>query len=249
MASALGAWAASEVQSGAAEPLVRRRAFFRSDLGIAKMPDDVTRILRDAYDRRVEERGVRAPPAWETAERDHFLELLQQQSRITLLELGAATGSDAAFFQARGFDVVCVDLSPQMVEHCRAKGLVAHVMDVTDLRFPPDSFDAVYAMNCLVHVPRSQLRGVLARVSQVIKPDGLFYVGLYGGRDFEGVWDEDHYEPKRFFCHYLDEDLCASVAEFFEVDSFRRIPHGWNGLHFQSLLLRRPPSALSWSRA
>ncbi len=186
---------------------------------------------------------MRAAPAWETAERDNFLELLQREQSTTLLELGAATGSDAAFFKARGFDVVCVDLSPQMVERCRARGLVAHVMDVADLRFPPDSFDAVYAMNCLVHVPKSQLRGVLGRINRVVEPGGLFYLGLYGGRDFEGVWDDDYFEPKRFFRHHLDEDLCALVAEFFDLESFRRVPHGWNGLHFQSLVLRRHHSA------
>jgi SAM-dependent methyltransferase len=119
-------------------------------------------------------------PAWETAERDIFLEVLRRERATTLLELGAATGFDAAFFKAHGFEVVCVDLSPQMVERCRARGLVAHVMDVADLRLPPDSFGAVYAMNCLVHVPKSQLRGVLEGISRVIKPGGLFYLGLYG---------------------------------------------------------------------
>jgi len=127
-----------------------------------------------------------------------------------------------------------------MVERCRARGLIAHVMDVADLRFPADSFGAVYAMNCLVHVPKSQLRGVLERVSRIVEPGGLFYLGLYGGRAFEGVWDDDYFEPKRFFCHQPDEDLRASVVEFFDVESFRRIPHGWRGLHFQSLILKRP---------
>jgi SAM-dependent methyltransferase len=207
------------------------------------MTDDVTRILRDAYDRKVDERDVRPAPAWETVERDRFLELLQREHNTIVLELGAATGSDAAFFKAHGCDVVCVDLSPRMVERCRARGLVAHVMDVADLRFPRDSFGAVYAMNCLVHVPKCQLRGVLERISRVIKPEGLFYLGLYGGRAFEGVWDDDDYEPKRFFCHYLDEDLAAVAVEFFALESFRRIPHGWNGLHFQSLILRKPSTA------
>ncbi len=213
-------------------------------LGLAQMTDDVARILRDAYDRRVEERAMRPAPVWETVERDEFLRRLQQEQKITtLLELGAATGFDAAFFKGHGFDVVCVDLSPRMVEHCRARGLVAHVMDVADLRFPPASFGAVYAMNCLVLVPKSQLRGVLGRISRIVRPDGLFYLGLYGGREFEGVWDEDYFEPKRFFRHYEDEDLCALAVEFFTLESFRRVPHGWNGLHFQSLILRRPSSA------
>ena len=80
---------------------------------------------------------MRPAPAWETVERDNLLGLLQKEQDRTLLELGAAAGSDAAFFKAHGFDVVCVDLSPRMVERCRARGLVAHVMDVADLRLPP----------------------------------------------------------------------------------------------------------------
>jgi len=186
---------------------------------------------------------MRRAPVWETAERDNFLTRLQQEHKITtLLELGSATGDDAAFFKGHGFDVVCVDLSPRMVEHCRTRGLVAHVMDVADLRFPPSSFGAVYAMNCLVHVPKSQLREVLGRIGSIVRPDGLFYLGLYGGREFEGVWDEDSFEPKRFFCHCPDEDLCALVVEFFTLESFRPVPHGSNGLHFQSLILRRSSS-------
>ena len=187
---------------------------------------------------------MRPAPAWETAERDRFLERLQQgRMTTTLLELGAATGADAAFFKARGFDVVCVDLSPRMVELCRVRGLIAHVMDVADLRFPDDSFGAVYAMNCLVHVPKSRLRGVLEGIRRVIEPDGLFYLGLYGGLEFEGVRDDDYFEPKRFFCHHRDDELCALVGELFTLESFRRVPHGWSGLHFQSLILKRPSAA------
>jgi SAM-dependent methyltransferase len=202
--------------------------------------DDVTRILRDAYDRGAERRTVRPAPAWETAERDIFRDVLRREGATTLLELGAATGADAAFFQGHGFEVVCVDLSPQMVERCRGRGLVAHVMDVADLQFPPNSFDAVYAMNCLVHVPKSQLRGVLGGIRRVIKAGGVLYVGVYGGREFEGVAEDDSFEPKRFFRHHRDEDLAAFLGDFFGVESFRRIPHGWNGLHFQSFILRKP---------
>jgi SAM-dependent methyltransferase len=204
------------------------------------MTTDVTRILREAYDRRVEERAMRPAPAWETAERDVYLEVLRRERITTLLELGAATGADADFFKAHGFDVVCVDLSPRMVERCRARGLVAHVMDVADLRLPPESFGAVYAMNCLVHVPRSQLGDVLGGISRVLEPGGLFYLGLYGGLEFEGFRDDDHFEPKRFFSHHPDENLRALVGELFSLEAFRCVPHGWDGLHFQSLILRRP---------
>jgi SAM-dependent methyltransferase len=127
-----------------------------------------------------------------------------------------------------------------MVERCRARGLVAHEMDVADLRFPAESFGAVYAMNCLVHVPKSRVRGALEGISRVLAAGGLFYLGLYGGRELEGVPDDDDFEPKRFFSHHRDDDLRALVAQFFSVESFRCIPGGWHGLHFQSVVLRKP---------
>jgi protein-S-isoprenylcysteine O-methyltransferase Ste14/SAM-dependent methyltransferase len=204
-----------------------------------KVSDDVRRALREAYDRRADDRDRRAAPAWEVKERDAFLRLLQQERKHALLELGAATGADAAVFGASGLEVVCLDLSPAMVRRCRARGLVAHVMDVADLRFPPGSFDAAYAMNCLVHIPKTELRQVLAGISRVLRPAGLFYLGLYGGREFEGIWDADYYEPKRFFSHHTDDHLRRVVAEAFAVHSFARVPHGWDGLHFQSLILRK----------
>jgi hypothetical protein len=51
------------------------------------MTDDVTQLLRDACDRRVEERAMPPPPVWETVERDRCLTWLQRErSTATLLE-------------------------------------------------------------------------------------------------------------------------------------------------------------------
>jgi SAM-dependent methyltransferase len=204
------------------------------------MPQTVTQILRDAYDRRAHDRDRRSSPAWEAEERDAFIALLHEEGKHSVLEIGAATGSDALVFEASGIDVVCVDLSPEMVRRCQAKGLPAHVMDVADLRFPSHSFDAVYAMNCLVHVPKARLPEVLHGIRRLLKPNGLFYLGVYGGRHFEGIRDDDDFEPKRFFSHHPDDDLRHAVVRHFQLCSFKRIPRGWDGLHFQSLVLRRP---------
>jgi SAM-dependent methyltransferase len=202
------------------------------------MPDTVTRILRDAYDRRADDWDRQHSPVWEVEERDAFIDRLHEEHRVSVLELGAATGSDAMILGARGLRVVCIDLSPERIRRCRAKGLTATVMDVAELEFPPGSFDAAYAKNCLVHVPKARLRTVLLGIRRVLKPGGLFYLGVYGGRDFEGIWDGDAYNPKRFFSHSPDDDLRQIVSGVFQLCSFRRMGEGWNGLHYQSLVLR-----------
>lgn len=198
--------------------------------------------LRQSYDRKAEERDTRTIQAWKLAERQAFLSLLQQEQKRTLLEIGAGTGIDGKFFQEQGLEVVCIDLSPEMVKFCRQKGLAAYVMDFGDLHFPPAAFDAVYALNCLLHVPKVELPAILKAIERLLKPGGLFYMGVYGGYDYEGIWQDDSYEPKRFFSFYSDEHLEAAVQAVFDVHSFKRIAFDGKEatLHFQSLVLRKP---------
>ena len=130
--------------------------------------DAVTARLRVAYDRRADERERNATEDWKQTERQEFLDLLQVERRRSLLEVGSGPGKDSLFFQERGLDVTCTDLSPAMVELCRQKGLRAYVRDFLDLGFAPASFDAVYALNCLLHVPKLDLPAVLASIERLL---------------------------------------------------------------------------------
>jgi SAM-dependent methyltransferase len=197
--------------------------------------------LRESYDRKAEERDNYEIDSWKIEERCRFLSLLRKEGKKNLLEIGAGPGVHGKFFQDNGLDVICTDLSPEMVRLCREKGLTAHVMDFLHLDFPPSSFDAVYALNCLLHVPRKDLARVLEAIRVLLKPGGLFYLGVYGGKESERVWPEDRYEPKRFFSFLSDDQITEIATRFFELVDFEQI-HLENGdpaLHFQALILRR----------
>jgi len=203
--------------------------------------EQVIEDLRRSYDSKAEERDKRELSGWKIEERAGFLSLLQKEGKQKLLEIGAGTGQNGKFFQENGLRVVCTDLSSENVRLCRDKGLTAYAMDFLKLDFPESSFDAAFALNCLLHVPSQDLPQVLLAVHDVLKPKGLFYLGLYGGREFEGVWPEDTYEPKRFFCFHTDDQIRKVTTEVFELLSFKRIAleRDEAGLHVQSLILRR----------
>lgn len=204
------------------------------------MYQQVIDSLRTAYNAKVDERVDRPIAAWKVAERANFLARLQAEDKQSLLEIGAGPGRDSLFFQENGLAVTCTDLSPAMVAHCRGLGLDAHVMDFANLNFPAASFDAIYAQNCLLHVPRADFAGILAHLNTLLKPGGLFFLGQYGGVDQEGVWAGDHYEPKRFFSRYLDEQILAIVERIFAVVDFHPVPlPDEPSGHFQALTLRR----------
>jgi SAM-dependent methyltransferase len=200
--------------------------------------DEVIGPLRAAYDARAAWRDGLAKEPWKLAERQAFRDRLAPGARV--LEIGAGTGQDSAYFQDEGFDVVAADLSPAMVEHCRAKGIEAHVMDFLHLDVPVGSFDAVFAMNCLLHVPNHDLPAVLVAIRAALRPGGLLFIGVYGGDESaEGPIPGDEHVPPRFFSWRTDEQLLGFATAGFEVADFHSVTVG-QGHRFQSLTLRRP---------
>ena len=196
--------------------------------------------LRSYYDKTAENREANTVQAWKHVERGRFLEELRTREAETLLELGPGPGKDSLFFQEQGLQVSAADLSPEMVRLCRAKGIDAHVMDFGNLDFPGASFDAVYALNSLLHTPKKALPGVLEGIRNVMKPGGLFYLGVYGGMDFEGIREEDRLEPKRFFSFWEDGGLLELTTTYFDLVYFRQVEVGHTeGSHFQSFMLRK----------
>lgn len=206
---------------------------------------EVVEHLRNAYANSAKQRDEMVKHQWKLEERGAFLELLRAEGKTTLLEIGAGTGQDGVFFRDNGLDVVATDLTPAMVEFCRAKGLDARVMDMLHLEFADGSFDAVWTINTLLHVPNADLSDALAEIGRVLRPGGLLYLGVYGGDGFsEGTNDEDTHEPKRFFSFRSDEAIENAVREHFDLIDFHVVPlpntGRPGGLRFQSLTLRRP---------
>ncbi|MDX3107647.1 class I SAM-dependent methyltransferase [Nonomuraea angiospora] len=201
--------------------------------------DDLLGPLRTAYDDSAERRDAGGKAPWKLAEREAFLSRLQDGRCRRLLEVGAGTGHDSAYFQENGLEVVAVDLSPAMVALCREKGVEAHAMDFLSLDFAPGSFDAVYALNCLLHVPNSDLPAVMDTIHTLMRPGGLFFLGVYGGGGVkgEGPFEGDDHRPPRFFSFRSDEQLQEYARRNFEVVDFHIV--GADELRFQSLTLRR----------
>ncbi len=201
--------------------------------------DLLKRNLALAYDRRADERDQREIADWKNRERERFLGLLRAEGKSSLVDIGSGPGTHAVYFREHGIDVTCVDLSPVNVERCRGKGLRALLGDVMDLGFLGGAFHAAFAMNSLLHVPRARLPKTLASIRDTLCPTGLFYWGQYGGVDRQGIFEEDTYEPKRYFSFLDDEEMSRVASEIFSLQEFVRVPlEDDEPFHFQSLILR-----------
>ena len=111
-------------------------------------------------------------------------------------------------------------------------------MDFLNLDFPPGSFDAGYAFNCLLHVPNADLPAVLTGIRSVFAANALLYVGTYGGEQFKGILPDDWHSPARFFSFRSDDQLLHLISPYFELVDFHIV--SGERVHFQAVTLRVP---------
>ena len=197
-----------------------------------------TDTLVKVYEKYAHERASHSPDEFKVQERSEFLKFLKSERRKTLLEIGCGHGQDAQFFQAQGFRVLAVDNTPKMVKLTAEKGVPAQVLDCYDLNQIDEQFDAVYTMNCLLHIPKRDFDQVLGLISERLNDGGLMYLGIWGDQNFEGIWEQDRYEPKRFFSFWKAESLLEVLQRSFRLEYYRRLePH--EGRIFNSFIVRK----------
>jgi SAM-dependent methyltransferase len=112
---------------------------------------------------------------------DGFLDRLPPGARV--LELGCGGGQDSARMAARGFRIDATDGTPAMVAKANERWNVgARVMAFHELEAEAE-YDAVWAHASLLHCPRAELPGVLARIHRALTPGGWHFASYKLGAD------------------------------------------------------------------
>jgi len=107
-------------------------------------------------------------------------------------------------------------------------------------------------MSTLVHVPSTDIDGVLRELVRVTAPGAPIAVGLWSGEDVEVLNPEDDVEPRRFFSRRSDATVRKVFGRHGAVEDFVTWPEGtgeesgpgagnWTQ-HYQFLILRTPSS-------
>lgn len=179
--------------------------------------------LKTAYNADAKRRddGQDKRAQWKLDLRQHFVDLLNKENKKTVLELGAGAGLDSLFFKRSGFDVLATDLSNEMVKVCQKRGLEASTSDLYDLENLNRKFDAIFSLNVLLHVPKRDIKAVLEGIYNTLDDNGIFFYGVYGGKDEEKIiTDNTKMGLPRFFSFLSDETILEIVKDKFEIIKF-----------------------------
>ncbi len=108
-------------------------------------------------------------------------------------------GKDVALFSELGYEAVGVDGSKGMIGQARKRYPNGNflLMDLRNLSFPENHFDAAWSWSVLTHLQDTDKRVVLERIYQILKPGGYFTQMVWRGR---GVFVSKDVYPRT---HYL----------------------------------------------
>jgi cyclopropane fatty-acyl-phospholipid synthase-like methyltransferase len=142
--------------------------------------------------------------------RQELIDRLPDGARV--LELGCGAGTADTKRLAEQFDVTGVDVSAEQLRRARANvpnAAFVHA-DMTELKLPAESFDAVAAFYSFNHVPRELLEELLSRIHHWLVPGGLLLAAL--GASDSPAWTGEWLGTTMFFSGWAPEDNRRVVA-------------------------------------
>jgi SAM-dependent methyltransferase len=141
---------------------------------------------------------------------NEFLDLLPNNSKI--LDAGCGVGVDSGFVNSKGFEVIGLDLSKEMVNIAKEKfpEIDFREQDIRELDFSPESFDGIIASCSLIHIPKNDVPYLLEKFSQILNENGIIYIALKGGKS-EEIFIDEPFKP--------DEKLFLNIISFEEIEN------------------------------
>jgi SAM-dependent methyltransferase len=106
---------------------------------------------------------------------------LQNVSKI--LDLGCGSGRDLRYFADRGFNPVGLDLSYNLLKLAfKFSGCPVVQGDILALPYKGKSFDIVWSIGSLLHIPRCLIDDAILETHRILKSESIFIASIKKGR-------------------------------------------------------------------
>lgn len=141
-----------------------------------------------------------------------FINLIGKDCKI--LDIGCASSAQQGqLFRDSGLMTTCIDLSEKCIETAKRsfKGIEFLQMDMLNMSFQKDSFDAINAFYSIIHIPNEKLEALFQDLNRILRMNGKLAIAVHAG-DFYGFFDEN--EKPVFFRTFSQEDLKSLLDKF-----------------------------------
>jgi SAM-dependent methyltransferase len=163
--------------------------------------DEKKAIVRDGYDAvSAAYTAAREPSEHELSFLRDLIGRLPEHARV--LDVGCGGGAPLALQVSSSLDVTAVDISEQQLDSARSQAPQATFIcaDMTALDLPDESFDAIYSLYAVIHVPRDEHESLLRNFHRMLRRGGLLLL-CSGAADLpDGI--EEYFGASMYWSHY-----------------------------------------------
>ena len=202
---------------------------------------DPKKVVEEGYDRvggRYARDATMTRQGLRTRHVNYLVNALPRGS--DLLDLGCGAGTPTTKHLAEHFADTGVDISRRQVERARrdVPGATFIRADITSLRLPPCSFDAVTAFFSIIHVPRHEQQDLLRSIAAWLRPDSLLFATMTA-RGKETDFDECWMGAPMFWSGY-DSDTNKKLVQEAGLEIVSAEETQDSDGHFLWLMARKP---------
>lgn len=166
---------------------------------------------------------------------DYFVKMFSHMGAEpgTILDLACGTGIITCLLAEKGYELIGVDISPEMLMEANARAAEGKFatapmfinQDLRELDMYGTSDAAICSFDGFNYIPPDELAGVFKRVSYFVRPGGVFIFDVNTEAKFrkmDGMTYVD--EDEDFFCvwrtdYYEEERECVYSVDLFEEEN------------------------------
>jgi len=153
---------------------------------------------------------IRPQPEFEA-----FCQAIKPEGKV--LDIGCAWGRDSKSFFERGFSVIGVDLSSEMLKIAKklAPGCSFVLADLRSLPLADNCADGIWCCATLLHLKRSEIIKALLEFKRVLRANAPCYIQVKKGTGEEIVGQSFSQGKQRFFTYFHENEIrviCQSAG-------------------------------------
>jgi ubiquinone/menaquinone biosynthesis C-methylase UbiE len=150
------------------------------------MNDDITRPIRESYDRLADEytRRIFDELQYKPFDRELLDRFAAEVAEIgEVCDMGCGPGHVARYLHEAGTSVFGLDLSPQMLEQARQLNpdISFREADMLALNLQDATLAGIAAFYAIVNIPKQSLPMVFREMQRVLRPGGLLLLAFHMG--------------------------------------------------------------------
>ena len=171
---------------------------------------------------------------------DEFLSLISKNGKI--FDAGCGPGIDSNYMDSKGFRVVGVDMSKEMIKLAKQNlpKITFKLSDLRKINFSENSFDGIFASFSLIHLSKVNILPLLKKFNKILKKEGIIYISLQSGESKEIYITEPLKQDERIFLNIISFEEINELlvkSKFSIIKKFERKPKSESEFNFTKLFI------------